>query len=494
MKQSIDLKNWLRLNGLVLGVLLLSLVLVACGGETATTPTSQVSPTVSATTGAATTAAPETTAAPTTAAVTTANGGSFTPSGVPTTQAATGTPTAVAVIDPNLKAELVIWEAMPTNQATFVRDLTATFGKAYPGVKASVLHFEPDELVYQLEDAAKSNKLPDLILASSDYVTDFNAAKALQPADKVFDKTFLDGLASNAQAGSNVGGTQWGVAFTYSGTPVMLYNKKLVPNPPTTWNELSDIVKPLYDPKDKKIGLAAEINEPYILTSLLGAFDGSLLNSKNQPTLDTPQMVSALTFMQDLVKDRVFRADSRLKDNQIDYAFRDGRLGIFLAGDWLISNYANAINQTDPDSKLDLGIAPLPKVDKTGKYPVPLSVSKTFFFGAQTSGDRLKAAKTYLEWLAKPEQQSQILNKLKLLPATKAYLATDAVKGSPIWSGLLQQLDLGKAQSPSIEMRAVSEALRPNLEAVVASTAKPAEAAKKMQQTALDNVTKLAVK
>jgi maltose-binding protein MalE len=267
-----------------------------------------------------------------------------------------------------------------------------------------------------------------------------------------------------------------------------------VATPPATWEELSKVVQPLYDLKEKKIGLAIEINEPYVLTSLLGAFDGTVLDNQNQPTLDTPQMVSALSFIQSLVTDKTVRAESRLQDNQIDYAFRDGRLGIYIGGDWLIDQYASAINPTDPQAKLELGVAPLPKVDQTGKYPTPFSDSKTFFIGAQSSGDRLKAAKTFIEWLAQPEQQATILNKLNLLPATKTYLASAAVKGSPVWSGLLQQLDLSKPQPSVIEMQAVSVALRPNLQAVVASTIKPASASKQMQQTALDAVAKLAVK
>jgi arabinogalactan oligomer/maltooligosaccharide transport system substrate-binding protein len=486
MKRKIDFKKWFRLNGLGLGVLLLSLLLVACGGETALTAPASPSP-------GATTAAAATTLAPTVAATETVSGGSVTPAGLPTTTAG-ATTSAVTVIDSNLKGELTIWEALPDNQASVIKDQAATFGKAYPGVKATVLHFEPDELVYQVQDGAGSGKLPDLILASADFVTDFNAAKALQPADKLFDSSFLSGFADNAMAGSKVDGTQWGVAYTYSGTPVMLYNKKMVPTAPTTWDELGKVVRPLYDAKTKSIGLAMEINEPYILTSLLGGFGGAVLDSKNQPTLDTPQMVSALGYVQTLLKDKTVRDESRLKDNQIDYAFRDGRLGVYIGGDWLINQYASAINTTDPAAKLDLGIAPLPKIDSTGQYPVPFSDSKTFFFGAKSSGNNLTAAKTFVQWMAKPDQQASILTKLKLLPATKAFLASDTVKSNPVWSGLLQQLDLGKPQPPAIEMQAVSDALRPSLEAVVANTMKPADAAKQMQQTVLEDVAKLAVK
>src|SRR5437016_3959295 len=116
--QSILSKRF-SLNGLVLWLLLLSLVLVACGGEASPAPQNQSSPTAGATS-----------AAPT---GTVTNGPSFTPVALPTT-AASATPGTVVVIDPNVKGELVIWEALPDNQGSFVKDQTDAFSKAYPGL------------------------------------------------------------------------------------------------------------------------------------------------------------------------------------------------------------------------------------------------------------------------------------------------------------------------------------------------------------------------
>ncbi len=515
-----DLKSWLRPYALLLCGLALSLLLAACGGEAALNSTPASGSTTSAVQSSpgttATTASTTTTTATTTGAATTTDaamgatqpatpeatggvvpgataGGSYTPAGGQS-GATSPTPAAVKVIDPNLKGDLLLWDALPKEQTGALNELVATFRKAYPGLKVQTQHFEPDELIYSVGEGAKTSKLPDLILASSDFVTDFKAVNALQPADKAFDQAFLDKFSPNALAGSKLEGSQWGVSFTYSGTPVMLYNKKLVPTAPTTWNELGGVARPLYDAKAKSIGLAADLNDPYILTSVLGAFDGSLLDAQNKPTLDTPQMVSSLGFLQNLLKDKTVRDQSRVKDNQIEYAFRDGRLGVYLAGDWLIGQYAGAINPTGSDAKLDLGVAPLPKIDATGKYPAPLNDGKTFFLGANTSGDRLKAAQTFLQWLALPEQQATILSKVHLLPATKAFLASEAVKGNPVWSGLLAQLDLSKPQPVALEMRAVQAALRPSLEGAIAGTLQPGEAAKAMQQAANDYVAKLAIK
>ncbi len=484
--------QWLRPGGLLLSILLLSLVLVACGSDS--TPVAS-STTASQTTQASstTTAASVPTVDTTTAAATTAsNNPSFTPTGLAT---ATAAPVAaIAVIDPNLKGTLSLWEALPSTESSAVHDLAGNFSKAYPGVKLNVQHYSGDELIYAAQQAAKSNKLPDLLLATADYVTDFQDAKAIQPADKVLDKSFLSGFVANSLAGSAVSGTQWGVPFTYSGSTVMLYNKKMVPNPPTTWTELGKTVQPLYDTKLKQIGLALDVNEPFFLTSILGGFGGSVLDSSNQPTLNTPQMVNSLQFIDQLLKDKVVRGESRMKDNQIEYAFRDGRLGIYMTSDSRISQYATAISPSEADAKLDLGVAPMPQVDKTGQPMTPFNNTPTFFLSTQTSGERLKLTNTFLNWVAQPAQQAFILEKAKVLPATSAFLGSDAVTKNPIWNGLLTQLNLSKPQPVAIQMRAVWDVLRPNLEGVVAGVLKPADAAKQMQDTALSKVANLATK
>jgi maltose-binding protein MalE len=465
------MKKKFKINLLALGVLVLSLVLAAC--NSAASPTAK--PSNTATSAPATQPAVEpTTAAPIVAA---------------TTAPAVST-TVPAVVDANLKGDLLIWEASASSQQQFMREQVTAFGKAFPGIKVTMLRYNSEEMLYAMEDAVKSGKLPDLILASSDFVTDFNNLKAIQPADKVVDKAFLDKFNANAQASTNVSGTQYGVAYTYGGTPVMLYNKKLVPTAPETWSELAKVVTPLYDQNTRSIGLAIEVNEPYFLSSVLGAYGGSMLNSSNQPTLDTKEMVNALTFIDQLGKNRVVRAQSRANDNQIDYAFRDGRLGIFITGDWDIAKYSQFINPTG-EAKVELAVAPLPKIDGTNKSPVPYFTNKAFFFGAKVSGDKVKLVNTYLNWLTSTEQQAALMTKTGNLPATKAFLEGEAVKGSTVWGGLLAQLEIAKPMPTTREMQAVWAAIRPNLQDVVAGTLKPTDAAKKMQQTAAEGVLKL---
>lgn len=487
----------MRLSLLVSGLLLLTLTLAACGETTSSTnlttsPSTGSSATaVAGDTGQATSG---TTSGATAAATSGATSGATGPTpGVENTPPATAAAT-VSVVDPNAKGSLVIWDGLTDKMASTLKDQVASFSKAYPGIKVTLQHFDSDDLIYSVQNAAASNSLPDLMVAPGDYVADLTAAKALQPADKALGQSFLGAYDPKALGSSQLDGAQWGIPYTFSGATVLLYNKKLAPAPPTTWTDLGKMAQPLYNAQSKSIGLAIDVNEPFFLTSLLGGFGGAVLDSRNQPTLNTPQMVSALTYINTLLKDKTVRDTSRLKDNQLEYAFRDGRLGFYIGPDTLISQYSDAINASAADSKLDLGVAPLPNVDQTGKPAVPFSDSQTFFLGAQLGGDRLNTAKTFLNWLAEPAQQADLLSKASLLPPTTAFLSSDAVKGNPVWNGLYSELEIAQPQPAALAMRAVWAALRPNLEQVVAGTAKPAAAAQQMQQDALAGVAGLATK
>lgn len=496
MKVFFEMSRRFRVSLLVLGLMLLTLALAACGNEASQVTATPVNQSSRSPETAVAGDAAQPNAEPTsgTAAATSPTPGVLFTPGTGDTPPATTPAATVAVVDPNAKGSLVIWDGLNDQMAAVLKGQVADFSKAYPGIKVTLQHFTSDDLIYSVENAVSSNQLPDLMVAHGDYAADLTAAKALQPADKALGQAFLGAYAPKALGSSQLNGSQWGVPYTFSGSTVLLYNKKLVQTPPATWTDLGKMAQPLYDTKTKSIGLAIDVNEPFFLTSLLGGYGGAVLDSQNQPTLNTPQMVSALAYINTLLKDKTIRDTSRLKDNQIEYAFRDGRLGFYIGPDSLISQYSNAINATAADSKLDLGVAPLPNIDQTGKPSVPFSDSQTFFLGAQVTADRLNTAKTFLSWLAQPAQQADLLSKASLLPPTLAYLNSDAIKSNPTWNGLYSQLQIAQPQPASMAMRAVWAALRPNLEQVVAGTAKPADAAKQMQQDALDGIAKLAAK
>ena len=421
-----------------------------------------------------------------------------TPIAAPSTNSAA---TPIAVKDGKLKTNLSIWSALSGNQSQLLNDQVKQFMQAYPGVKVTVTQYNPDELEAEFQTASNAGTAPDLVLTTSDYVSDFTAAKLVQPVDSLIDPK---AYAPNAIAPSSQGGKQYGVPYVYGNTLVLMYNKKLIPNAPTDTDQLiqmaKDAMKPGTNRKDRVQGLIVDMNEPYDFAPWVYGFGGSLLDSNNQPSLNSAGVAQALQFFDQLAyKDKIATANYEPARNQADYYFRDGTLAFYITTDQNAMNYASSAVATPPTSRdpngvgLELGIAPLPKVTATGKNPTPFTNSEAIFVAAKTSGDKLTAAKDFFSYVASPDQQSYMAAHYKLLPPTSAGLASDTVKNNVALSGIAAQLALAIPEPSQPQMKAVWDAIRPNLEQAVAQVAKPQDAAQAMQQAALAEIKSLGI-
>ena len=479
-------------------VLLVTLMLAACSDSAAT-------PTTGTTTGAASTGvtaevSPNMSTGQPTAEATFAPASSNQTTAAAAATAPASTP--IAVKDGSLKTNLTIWSALSGNQNQLLNDQVKQFMKAYPGVKINVVQYNSDEIGAEFQTATQAGNAPDLVLATSDYVSDFTTEKLVQPVDSLLDPK---AYAANALGASNLAGSQYGVPYIYGNTLVLLYNKNLVPTPPTDTDQLvqmaQDVAKPSKDRKTRIQGLVTDLNEPYELAPWIYGFGGSLLDSSGQPSLNSAGVTQALQFFSDLgSKDKIADPNYEPSQNRADYMFRDGLLAFYITTDQNAMNYAavgaGGTPPANPNKQvegvgLDLGVAPLPKVSATGKNATPFTNSEAFFVSSKTSGDKLTAAKDFLAYVATPEQQVYMATQYHLLPPTNTGLASDAVKNSVAMSGIAAQLSQAIPQPSQPQMKAVWDALRPGLEQVVAGVVKPQDAAQQMQQAAQSELTTL---
>lgn len=482
--------------------LLVALLLAACSSNATPTTSSTATggaatPTSNATATGSTVATPEPTFAP---AAT--NQTPVAPSG------AVASP-SVGVLDPGLKTTLSIWSTLSGSQTQLLSDQIKQFMQAYPGVKVTVTQYNPDEVGSEFQSAVAAGNGPDLVIATSDNVANFTAANVVQPVDSLINS---QAYAANALGTSNVGGKQYGVPYIYGNTLVLLYNKKLIPTPPTDTNQLIQMAQSVVknsnnaattNRRTRVEGLVVDLNEPYDFVPWVYGFGGSLLDASGQPTLDSSATTQALQFFYDLAyKDKLASPSYEPALNRADYAFRDGTLAFYITTDQNAMNYASTISASSGNAKaqnnkiandvgLDLGVAPLPKVTATGKNPTPFTDSQAIFVSAKTSGDQLKAAKNFLSFVGSPVQQTYMAAHYRLLPPTTAGLSSDAVKSDAVLSGIAAQLAVALPQPNQLQMQAIWSAIRPNLEQVVAGVVKPQQAVQTMQQTALSQIKSL---
>lgn len=108
-------------------------------------------------------------------------------------------------------------------------------------------------------------------------------------------------------------------------------------------------------------GFVEQHSTAYYAAGWLHAFGGYILNEEGQPGLNDPNTVRALEYHKKFVE---------LMPTEGEYAtvntlFREGKAHSTIGGPWLVP--------TAREAGIDLGIAPMPVVDETGKQIAPYS-------------------------------------------------------------------------------------------------------------------------
>ncbi|MDI7247852.1 MAG: extracellular solute-binding protein [Bacillota bacterium] len=361
--------------------------------------------------------------------------------------------------------------------------ITQEYSKSHPGITIEVVNYGVEDLRQNYQSAAFAGTGPDLLWTVSDHAGPFVAMKLIKSVDQVFPAGYMDKFVKPGVEAVEMGGKVWGVPISVGNHLMLLYNKKLIKTAPKDTDELIKVGKELTKDLDKdgkpdQYGLVYNLNEPFWLAPWLGGFGGWPLDG-TKPTLNTPAMVDCLQFLHDLKfvhKIVPMEADY----NAADSLFKEGKAAMIINGDWSLGAYQG----DDVKKNVDLGVARIPKVTKTGKWPSPMTSGIYLMFPEYLEGDKLNAVKEFVDYLVSDEIQLRFLKRFKRLPSTASALKSPLVTEDPILKGSSDQMVVGKPMPTVPEMRAAWDAIRPNQEAVMAGKMSAKDAAKAMQEAA----------
>lgn len=321
-------------------IAMLSLILAACAGP-ATTPTPvPATPTPAAS--ATASPAPSAEATPSPA-----------PSGEPTepTPSPSPTPPPGAV-----EGTLTIWA--DNTRAPILTSVAEAFTAEY-NVPVQVYEIGFGDIRDQLLLRGPANEGPDIIIGAHDWLGQLVDAGVVEPLD----------LGDKAASFEDVGLTAMSYNGTLYGMPyvseaiALYYNKDLVPEPPTTWDELKTIAQELQDAGTTEQSYCLQRGDPYhsmpILTGNGGYVFGANADGSYNPDdvgLDSPGGLAYAQELDQLVKDGL------LRDN-VDYAActammtgdagaSDPRAAFWMTGPWALNDFRN--------SGVNYGVAPIP--------------------------------------------------------------------------------------------------------------------------------------
>ncbi|MDD5301990.1 MAG: extracellular solute-binding protein [Elusimicrobia bacterium] len=380
--------------------------------------------------------------------------------------------------DANAGRTIVLWEQEDAAVAPFLDNLFAAF-KKLPGNADVVLtraHYQNEDLRQQFQTSSIAGKPPDLLLSPSDAAGVYSISGFLLPVDDLFDLTLYTKPVVEAITD---GGKAWGVPMSNGNHLVLYYNKRLTPTPPATTDELQRFCATRAKELKLPHCLAYTQSEPFWLMPWLGAFGGWPMDGR-KPTLDTPAMSAALDFVLKLRDDKTIPDECDY--NCMDSLFKESQAAFAINGDWALPVYEKQLGK-------DLGVAKIPKVSATGRWPSPMVSGKYLMLSSALTGKKLELVRRFVEFATSEEMQVAQVRQLRRLPALTKAAKSQAVLGDPLLRASMEQVLAGKPMPMATEMRAVWDAIRPVYAKVLLRQISTADAARQMQK---DAVTKIA--
>jgi arabinogalactan oligomer/maltooligosaccharide transport system substrate-binding protein len=355
----------------------------------------------------------------------------------------------------------------------FSEALADAFHEANPNITVEIVKKKDvEELREDFQTAALAGSTPDLLWTVNDHAGPFTAAELIQPVDGIFD---LSAYVPGALEAVKLDGKTWGIPISSGNHLMLLYNKQLIDAAPANTDEL--IAKGKEIAADGVMPLVFNQTEPFWMVPWLGGFGGAVFGDDGvTPTLNTPEMAATLQFLHDIkYTDELIPAESDYDSS--DTLFKEGKAAIIINGDWSIASYIEALGE-------DLGVAPIPQVSATGQMPAPYTAGTYFMIPDGVEGAKLDAVKGFVEFVTNEENQIKQVSELKRLPALEASFDDASITDDPILSGSVAQMAVGTGMPAVLEMRCNWDAMKPELQAVMADGKTPEDAAAAMQSAA----------
>lgn len=368
--------------------------------------------------------------------------------------------------------KIILWtkEGEADGALQFLQALAKSYNEAHPNVTIEVVKKKDvEELREDFQTAALAGSSPDLLWTVNDHAGPFTAAELIQPVDDLFD---LSQFVPGAVEAVMLDGKTWGVPISSGNHLMLLYNKSLIDTPPANTDELIAKGKEL---AGTTTPLVFNQTEPFWLVPWLGGFGGKVFADDGKtPTLNTPEMVATLKFLHDIkFTDKIIPPEGDYDSS--DTLFKEGKAAMIVNGDWSLGAYAEPLGD-------NLGVARIPQVSATGEWPKPYTAGTYFMIPAALEGAKLDAAKDFVNFVTSKDTQLKQVAELKRLPALKAALEDPSIGTDPILKASADQMAVGTGMPAVLEMRCNWDAMKPELQAVLADSKTPEDAAKAMQE------------
>ena len=382
-----------------------------------------------------------------------------------------------------MEKTIIIWHSMRPLATKILKEQLKEFNKKFPQWQFRELFYAPETARTNFIISALGGSGPDLFWGASDNIGPFVELKVIQPIEPYVSKTYLDSFITEPiPANTWFQERLYQIADRVGNHLCLVYNKKLVPTPPETMNQLREMGKQLTkdldgDGRPDQYALAWNYTEPFFAVPFIGGYGGTIIDQHNKPTLNAPATIKAAQLIYDLAnKDKIIPAEC---DYEIANAlFKDGYSAMIINGPWSWGTYL--------ENNIDIGITRIPKIDDTGLWPTPIISPLGYSLNINLSGEKLKVTVELLQFLTSPQVELEFTKTMATIPSRKEALSNPLVKSNELVSSSIYQVEVGVLMPVVTELRWIWDAMRPSYQGIFTGNVTPQQAAKAMQDYAIN--------
>ncbi len=379
----------------------------------------------------------------------------------------------------------MIWHQMRVDERVVLERQLWKYMELHPEVRVEQLYKETEELRSGYIIAAIARQGPDLVYGPSDQIGPFQVMDIILPLEQLFDSTYLEQFHPKALTWYS--GHLYQIADKLGNHLTLVYNKDLVRQPPMTDIQLIQVGLKLTkdvneDGKPDRYGLVWNYTEPFFFIPFLTGFGGWVMDDLGNPTLDSQANVDALQFIMDLRnKHKIIPGEADY--NIADVLFKEGKAAMIVNGDWSWASYQKA--------GMNIGVAPLPKIMKTGLWCAPMVSPKGYSINVNVNDEKMPHVIELLKYLLSPEGQLETAKALLTMPTITDLYNDPFIQNDDIMRNSQVQIDRGRAMPVVPELRAIWDAMRGPYQAVLGGSTEPVDAARRMQELAVQRIAEM---
>ncbi len=373
---------------------------------------------------------------------------------------------------------LQLWHQMqPEDRAVLTRVIQA-YSATLDSVRIEVIYKETEELRSNFQSAALAKLGPSLVYGPSDQVGPLATMRFVQPLDAYFTPEELERLDDRALV--KFKGHTYQIADRIGNHLTLVYNKKLLPIPPQTTDELIAMGQAATkdfngDGVTDQWGLVWNFTEPFFFIPWFSGFGGWVMDEDGHPSLDSRAAVEAFKFVRSL------RSQYKIVPPDCDYntadaLFKEGRAAMLINGPWSWSGYGAA--------GVDYELARIPMVSSTGLWPAPMVSPLGYSINVRVDGRELEETVKLLKYLLSDDVQQQFVEATGIIPSSLKVRADSSYVSRPHVAQSLSQFEVGRPMPIVPELRAVWDAMRASYQSVLGGNLSPEDAARNMQRDA----------